>query len=97
MKDMLPDWGNLPAISNIEDPKEKVSTEIGKEDIRIPVEISYSRKPLLTQARRINIAVCEISGCTFPVLISPALSIEFFWKSPLASRKNAAKIASLRG
>ena len=39
MKDMLTDWGNLPAISNIEDPKEKVSTEIGKEDIRIPVEI----------------------------------------------------------
>ena len=96
MKDMLPDWGNLPAISNIEDPKEKVINPIGKEDIRIPVEISYNRKPSYEgRAKRVNIAVCEISGCTFPVLISPALSIEFFWKSPLASKKNAAKIASL--
>ena len=96
MKDMLPDWGNLPAISNIEDPKEKVINPIGKEDIRIPVEISYNRKPSYEgRAKRVNIAACEVSGCTFPVLISPALSLEFFWKSPLASKKNAVKIASL--
>ena len=95
MKDMLPDWGDLPALENPQE-KEKVINPIGKEDIRIPVEISYNRKPSYEgRAKRINIAVCEVSGCTFPVLISPALSLEFFWKSPLASKKNAVKIASL--
>ena len=97
MKDMLPDWGNLPALENQQEKeKEKVINPIGREDIRIPVEISYNRKPSYEgRAKRVNIAVCEISGCTFPVLISPALSLEFFWRSPLASKKNAVKIASL--
>ena len=95
MKDLTPDWGNLPALENQQE-KEKVINPIGKEDIRIPVEISYNRKPSYEgRAKRVNIAVCEVSGCTFPVLISPALSLEFFWRSPLASKKNAVKIASL--
>ena len=95
MKDLTPDWGNLPALENPQE-KEKVINPIGKEDIRIPVEISYNRKPSYEGgAKRVNIAVCEVSGCTFPVLISPALSLEFFWRSPLASKKNAVKIASL--
>ena len=69
---------------------------IGKEDIRIPVAIDYNRDfTFAGKAKLINIAVCEISGCTFPILISPALSLEFFWRSPLAVRKNAIKIASL--
>jgi len=95
MKDLMPDFGNLPALENQQE-KEKVINPIGKEDIRIPVEISYNRKPSYEgRAKRVNIAVCEVSGCTFPVLISPALSLEFFWRSPLASKKNAVKIASL--
>ena len=96
MKDMLPDWSNLPTFRDTKEQQEKAIPPVGKEDIRIPVEISFDRKPSWEgKAKRVNIAVCEISGCTFPVLISPALSIEFFWKSPLASKKNAAKIASL--
>ena len=96
MKDLAPDWSNLPASVDTKESACAGIPPIGREDIRIPVEISFDRKPSWEgKAKRVNIAVCEISGCTFPVLISPALSIEFFWKSPLASRKNAAKIASL--
>ena len=96
MKDLAPDWSNLPAFIDTKEQQEKAIPPVGKEDIRIPVEISYSRKPSYEgRAKRVNIAVCEVSGCTFPVLISPALSLEFFWKSPLASKKNAVKIASL--
>ena len=96
MKDLTPDWSNLPASVDTKEQQEKIVNPIGREDIRIPVEISFDRKPSYEgRAKRINIAVCEVSGCTFPILIGPALSIEFFWKSPLASRKNAAKIASL--
>ena len=96
MKDLTPDWSNLPTFRDTKDPQEKTIPPVGKEDIRIPVDISYNRKPSYEgRAKRVNIAVCEVSGCTFPVLISPALSLEFFWKSPLASKKNAVKIASL--
>ena len=41
MKDLMPDFGNLPALENPQEEKEKVINPIGKEDIRIPVEISY--------------------------------------------------------
>ncbi|HNF28334.1 MAG TPA: hypothetical protein PKV80_27970 [Leptospiraceae bacterium] len=96
MKDLAPDWSNLPTFRDTKDPQEKTIPPVGKEDIKIPVEISYNRKPSYEgRAKRVNIAVCDISGCTFPVLISPALSLEFFWRSPLASKKNAVKIASL--
>jgi hypothetical protein len=98
--DTSSNFGNILFIQN-EEPAEgarkgNADIPVGKEDIRIPVAIDYNRDfTFAGKAKLINIAVCEISGCTFPVLISPALSLEFFWRSPLAVRKNAIKIASL--
>lgn len=85
-------FGNLFPTEKEE--KEKETSE-NKPRIYIRVGKEEKEKNQKIGTKAVTTAACKITGCTFQILISSSLSLEFQWTSPLAEPANALKIANI--
>ena len=95
MNNFSNNFSNALFLSTEEQEYPEQNSEIGKEEIRIPISISVEPPKAQRQQRTvISTALCPITGISISILV-PDLPIAFEYDNPLAKYRNAIKVSQL--
>ncbi len=95
MNNLSNNFSNALFLSTEEQEYPEQNSEIGKEEIRIPVSISIEPPKAQRQQRTvISTAFCSITGISISILV-PDLPLFLEYDNPLAKYRNAIKVSQL--